>query len=162
MKQLITTLFIIAATYPSISRASDSIVQAINHDEAAVIALSKGQASPFSGVLFNTAATASVIVEYNTAAENTNIQVRKAVADTESQKNKLIEDIKAQCRRETIELNASVASLDDILSLKQKENNQLKEQIADSPNRFTWLGIGVIGGIVFTLATVFATSSLTK
>lgn len=162
MKQLIANLFIIAVTYSSISRASESIVQVTSHDEAAVIALSKGQVSPFSGVLFNTTATASVIVEYNTTAENTSIQVRKAVADTESQKNKLIEDINAQCRREAIELNASVTSLDDMLSLKQKENNQLNEQIEDSPNKFTWLGIGIVSGIVFTLATVFATSSLTK
>jgi hypothetical protein len=163
MKYLLVTLLVAATLSPSLSWATETVSQPTNNEESAtVVALGKGQAAPFSGVLFNTSATASVIVEYTTSAENTAIQVRKAVADVEVQKNKVVEDLKAQCRREKTELNASVVSLEDTLHLKQEENDALKKQIAEAPDRITWFGIGFVGGLAFTLATVFATSSLTK
>lgn len=161
MKQFVATLLIASILSPAVSWA-DTSNPGTKEEIASVVALSKGQSAPFSGVLFNTSATASVIVEYSTSAENTAIQVRKAVADAEAQKAKETEDLRAQCRREKTELNASVVSLEDTLRLKQEENDSLKKQVADAPDRFTWFGIGFVGGLAFTLATVFATSSLTK
>jgi hypothetical protein len=166
MKHLIVTLLVASTLSPSLSWAaktvSQPVSQPVNEESATVVALGKGQVAPFSGVLFNSSATASVIVEYTTSAESTAIQVRRATADAEAQKNKAVEDLNAQCRREKTELNASVVSLEDILRLKQEENDALRKQVADAPDRLTWLGIGFAGGLVFTLATVFATSSLTK
>jgi len=162
MKHLIVTLLVASTLSPSLSWAAKTVSQPVNEESATVVALGKGQVAPFSGVLFNSSATASVIVEYTTSAESTAIQVRRATADAEAQKNKAVEDLNAQCRREKTELNASVVSLEDILRLKQEENDALRKQVADAPDRLTWLGIGFAGGLVFTLATVFATSSLTK
>jgi hypothetical protein len=159
MKSLIATLLISSTLLPSVSWAADPPAK---DETSSVVAISKGQTAPFSGVLFNIPATASVIVEYNTSAENTAIQVRKAVADAVAQKTKEVEDLRSLCRREKTELNASVVSLEDTLRLKQEENNALRKQISDAPDRLTWFGIGFAGGLVFTLATVFATSSLTK
>lgn len=162
MKKLIAIL-VIASMLPKVTWAADSPINiTTGSQDSAVVAISKGQICPFTGVLFNKTATASVIVEYSTSAEKTEIQVRKAVADSTAQHLKETEDLRAQCKAEKSILNSSIVSLNDTLSLKNEENVSIKKQLSDSPDRLTWFGVGFVGGLAFTLATVFATSSLTK
>jgi hypothetical protein len=155
--RMLNIFLIMSLISPNFAWAADVIAE-----EPTIAPLNQGQIAPFPGVLFNKAATAKVIVEYKHEIINTQVEVEKAVADAIAKKNKEIADITTTCEREKLELSARTETFNEMLALKQKELDSLKDQLTNAPNRSTWFGLGFTGGILLTIVTAFAVGQVVK
>lgn len=150
MKKFISILLIFVMTFSSISYADGNPV---------ITPLRKGQFAPYSGVLFSPEASAKVITELESFPERTKIEVEAAVKTAEAKKDFKISEVQSQCKTDKDVLQASIDSKNDEEIILQ---NRIKELEDNVPNKPLIFGAGFVGGILFTLATVFAVSYVTK
>lgn len=150
MKKFISILLIFVMTFSSISYADGNPV---------ITPLRKGQLAPYSGVLFSPEASAKVITELESFPERTKIEVEAAVKTAEAKKDFKISEVQSQCKTDKDVLQASIDSKNAEEIILQ---NRVKELEDNVPNKPLIFGAGFIGGILFTLATVFAVSYVTK
>lgn len=134
---------------------------------AAVVApLKKSQPAPFAGVLFSQPAAAGVVAELSLTKERIDAEVSKAVKLAVADKQLELDDFKAQCKNEKtvlgVDLDAKKKDITRLDSELSAANGRIKKLEEDMPNRSTWFTVGLVGGIVTTVATVFAINQASK
>lgn len=134
---------------------------------AAVISpLKKSQPAPYAGVLFSQPAAAGIVAELSLTKERIDAEAAKAVKLAVADKQLELDDFRAQCKNEKTVLGADLdAKKKDIARLDSElaaANGRIKKLEADMPSRSTWLTAGIVGGIVTTVATVFAINQASK
>ena len=116
--------------------------------------LSKGQPSPFTGVLFSPEAVAAVIAQRDTAAAAAQLAVQhQAELDAAAQKYAL-DSAATTC---TTDKKILQSQIDDA----QRQNKALQDQLKQNtggPGAPVWIGLGFVGGVAVTVLTVFAVS----
>lgn len=158
MKKLIAMLSA-AFTLMSLPAAAQEKLEKSTNESAVVSPLRKGQAAPFSGVLFSQKAAATVITDIRLFDEKVKIEVDKAVKTTEARKQFELDEIKSQCKSDKAVLSADAEE-------KKKKieflGSELKKSSDSMPNKNLWFTAGVVGGIVFTVATAFVVGQLSN
>ena len=125
----------------------------------AVSPLRKGQLAPFTGILLSPEAVAKVIVDYNNAKGQTEIEVQKARETQKAQDKLLIDNAAADLAREKAIGEAQVKSRDAQIKIV---NDALAKAEKDRPNPTFWAGLGVVAGAAVTILTVFVVGSVSK
>lgn len=120
--------------------------------------LKQGQKAPFTGVLLSPEAIAKIIVDYQNAQNETDIQVKRAVGIQAAQDQLKIDDLTgALTYQKTVDATQIKAANDQI--------NVLSKQLQDAENSksspVVWGSLGAVGGIVVTILTVFAVNKAT-
>lgn len=135
------------------------LISSLSYAEPVITPMRKGQAAPYTGVLFSPEAAAGVITEISSTPEKIRIETEAAVKTAEAKKDFKINELTSQCRTDKEVLQA------DIDSLKRKNElllSDIEKLQKDAPNKPLIFGAGVVGGIALTLATVFAVSYMVK
>lgn len=115
-----------------------------------------GQPAPYDGLLLNLAAQAKVIAEKKKIEE-------KCALETNYLKMRGKTDCDLQINRAKVELDALQKKYEAITSIKEAEIRRLQDiAIKNKSNDKWWLTIGVVGGIVATVAVFFAASYAIK
>ncbi len=129
---------------------------------AAISPMKKNQWAPFTGVLLSPTALATVIVELQSIEDKVKIETNKVRA----------EEVAKCDHRVALATNKLTAERDIALTQVEARNKEIsilngiiKQQEDDRPNLPLWVGlgtgIGVLGGIGFTLLTVYVTNQIT-
>lgn len=126
---------------------------------AAVSPIKKGQIAPFTGVLLSPEAVAKVIVDYNNAKEQTEIEVQKARETQKAEDRLLIDNLSADLQREKAVGDAQLKSRNEQIKIY---TDALEKAEKDKPNPTLWAGIGVVAGVAISLLTVFVVGSVAK
>ena len=114
--------------------------------------LEENESAPFSGTLFNPAATASLIAESQFNMDSCDLRVEFEVTKSE-----------AKCQLQVEALQISYDSLLErhnlLMDIKQQELETYKAMAIEQPNKHNqwWLAGGIVAGISLTLG-VFAVS----
>ncbi len=113
--------------------------------------MNKGEAAPFSGVLFNSAAVAQSIAEKEYNAEQCRLRIGH-VEQKEGAKCKLL------VTTSIAEMNFLKQKYDSILKIKDEEVNRLQKFALERPNKNShwWFAGGVVAGIVTSIAIFYA------
>lgn len=156
MKRVISSILacalLIAPTAPAY--ADDSTAP------PSVSPLKKGGIAPFPGVLLSPEATAKLIVDLNSRESETQLQVQHAVDTQKANDDLTIANLKADLEYEKSASDVQAKSRDDQIKVLTQRLNEVESKNATS-SPAPWVAGGVIGGIVMTLATVFAVSRVT-
>lgn len=145
------------------SLISPSIVSAAEVPvEPTIAPLSYGQPAPWPGVLLNPAAVGTIKFDYEHEKEKIDAIVQKAVADVNTQKNCEIDLLKSSIKSDLAQKDASLEEKQGHIDLLEKENKNLRDEVANAPSRGTWFGLGFAGGIAFTVLTAFAIGQVVK
>jgi hypothetical protein len=183
MKRIISALLILTLSLPTLAAAQEAApkkdvttsaataspspdgdtkkaVTSISPDDPGIIApLRKDQKAPFPGILFSPRAAASVGADASTLKDKIKIEVDAAVRIAEAKKDFTYNELRIQCASDKSRLEATAEANEKRISLLESD---LKKAIDATPSRPMWFGIGAGAGVVFTLATVFAVTRLTK
>lgn len=110
-----------------------------------VTTLEKGEAAPFGGTLFSTAAAASLLAQLELSEESCQLEVNRQVDLTKAEYQLEIDSLNAKVLR--LETNYS-----DMLEIKTGQIDYLDTQLQKSskPRNELWFALGVVGGIVIT------------
>jgi len=118
--------------------------------------LKLGQVAPYPGVLFSPSAVGQIIAQQDTAMATLQLSVQhQATIDADQQKFAL----DAAATTCTTDKSIFSAQLTDA----QKQNLILQDELkreSSGPGAGTWIGLGVVGGIVLTVVTAFAVGKL--
>lgn len=157
MKKLCSSL-LIACLVTTSTAASAEIVRAPT--VGAVIApLRYGDPAPYTGVLFSQTAAATVISEIQSIPERIKVEVDAATKKSEAQCDFTKSELKTQCDTDKATRDAKIAEQAGRITLLDKS---LREAEAATPSKLTWSSIGFAGGVVLTVASVFAISYVAK
>ena len=179
MKKFVSTLLILTLNLPTLAAAQTPTSQPekttastpspdspappktfLSPDDPGMISpLLKDQKAPFPGILFSPRAAASMSTDISTMKDKVKIEVDAAVHTAEAKKDFLYNELKIQCVSDRSRLEANIDANQKKIQILEAD---LKKAIDATPSRSTWFGIGAASGIVFTLATAFAVSRLTK
>jgi hypothetical protein len=126
---------------------------------SAISPMKKGQAAPFTGVLFSPKASATIIT-----------QLANLDAQIKIETDKVLSDAKAQCTyqvsetRNVLETDKKIiqANLDTQKLQVNMLTVALKKAEADRPNLPLWISLGFGGGVAITVLTAFAVVKTTK
>lgn len=149
MKNFIAGILIVSITTTSFSHA----------DQPIITPLKKNQPAPYAGVLFSSEASATIIAELESVPEKIKIEVDAAVSAAEAKKNFEINENNSACSTDKKLLNAEKEEQSKKIDLLQKDIKKFEENSTSKPLIFSF---GFVGGIVFTLATVFSVSYIIK
>lgn len=126
---------------------------------AAVSPMRKGQAAPFTGVLFSPRAIAIVITELKNIPELVKIETDKTKKVCEAECDFKVKNIQ-------IVLESDMKVLKAKLESSNKENaifqNRIKKIEDSQPNLTWWVGGGFAVGALTTVLIVFGTSQASK
>ena len=166
MKKLIALMLISSITFSSVARGEEttknttvSNIATKPEDPGLLAPLNKGQISPFSGILFSPRAAASVATDLSTLKDKIKIEVDAAVKSTEAKKDFAYNELNTVCISDKTKLNATIDSNQKKILDLETDLKKAQETVANKP---MWIGFGVVGGIVLTVATAFAISSVSK
>jgi hypothetical protein len=126
---------------------------------AATSPLRKGQPAPFTGVLLSPAAVASIIAEFKSFDGKIALEVDKAKKDAAASCDFTMKEAATACTTDKKILTAAIEARDSRINLLETD---LKKTVDSMPSRTIWFGLGVVGGIVLTVATVYVVSQATK
>lgn len=161
MRQFIAALLIVSIV-PRVALGEEPATVSA----AVVSPLKKSQPAPFAGVLFSQPAAAGVVAELSITKERTSAEVTKAVKLAVADKQLELDDFKAQCKSEKTVLGVDIAAKKKDIARLDAElsaaNGRIKKLEGDMPSRSTWFTVGLISGIVTTVAAVFAVNQATK
>jgi hypothetical protein len=135
-----------------------SIALAEIPEEPTIAPLKKGQPAPWPGVLLNSSAVASIKFDKDTEKERIEAAVQRATSATLAQKNAELELLKVSLDSKISQKDALLEEKNEQLVIFREENKNLRDALSQAPNRTTWFGIGLVSGILVSLATVFAVS----
>ena len=116
-----------------------------------VSTLNAGEAAPFSGTLFSTAAAAKLLAELELNDESCQLQIDREVAL-----------VSARYQLDIDNLNARIENLDlsytQRIEIKDNHIDFLDEQLARSsrPKNELWFAIGIVSGVVLTGAAAWS------
>lgn len=136
---------------PSVPRAETSV-------GAAVSPMRKEQKAPFTGVLFSPVAVATLISTFDLWPQRVKIEVERAMQVCTAESEKKLADQTA-----TSEYNNSV-NIARIVSLNA-DNARLESDLRSKESAWssgTWFGLGVLGGVAFTITTVYVVNKTQK
>ena len=130
-----------------------SLCSAVNvyADEPAITPLRQSQKAPYSGVLLNPEAVAKVAVDYNNVKSQIEIEVQKASETEKAKAQKAIDDLRADLQYNKTVSDAMLKSKDKEIDVLLKQVNNLEKY---QNNPMLWCGLGLVGGVVITVATV--------
>lgn len=166
MKKIISLLLAFSMFLPTVSYAEGIVkiptVQALPDESDvgdAVSPLKKGQKAPFTGVLFSPSAAATILTEITTFDERVKLEVENA---------KRI--CTAKCDFEKAEMSAHfdaerkvlIASSEEKSSRIQVLTSEITRLESEKTNPYLWTGVGVAGGTVVTLLTLFTINQVVK
>ena len=109
--------------------------------EPEFIVLKKGDKAPFDGRLFNSAAVSKLIVENRIKAEQCNIEIEYHQGRAKEEQKYKYALLEAKCQ-------AADEMLNDIITIKEDENEELKKLI--KPNRGSWWAVGGFAAGILT------------
>lgn len=124
--------------------------------------LRKDQPAPFTGVLFSPRAAATMVTDVATLGDKVTLEVNKAVGDVTARKDFEIKEAAAAARADKAILQAGVEARDARIKALQDDLRASEAARAAAPNRSTWAGVGFVGGLLVTLATVFVVNISAK
>ena len=124
-----------------------------------IVPLPLGGKAPWPGLLLNAPAVARIKVELDTAKEQCVIITQKAVNTQKAQYEFQLESERATAERKETEAAASLKSRNSEIQDLQKALDKAEK---DRPNVYLWTGLGVVGGAVLTVLTVFAVTRATN
>ncbi len=156
MKRFISSLLVASMLSVAAPSRADEPVPPV----AVVSPVSKGQAAPFSGVLFSPEAVAKVVIERQMAVERQQLAVQKQ-ADTDAATcNFQVDTQAATCKADK---QIMQAQLDSSKQQVKFLNEQLQKSL-NAPNTTFWMnfGIGAASGILVTVLTVAVVSEITN
>jgi hypothetical protein len=153
MKRFISSLLVASVLASSVPAWADE-----PRASPTVSPLQKGQPAPYTGVLLSPEAVAQVVAEKDTAKKEVELAVKHQSALDAAQKKFELDQLVSTCAADKKILQAQV---DDNLRQIKILDDQLKKQ-SSGPSPTFWVGLGAVGGIVLTVATVFAVSQATK
>jgi len=128
----------------------------------AISPMKKGQRAPFTGVLLSPAATADVIVEFETFEERIRIEVVKAIQEQQADCDKKLSDADAKSTADKEILKANIKSKNSSIKDLQTQVKILKDERDTRWPAGAWIGIGAAGGVALTILTAFAISKATQ
>lgn len=120
-------------------------------DEPSITPLRQSQKAPYSGVLLNPEAVAKVAVDYNNVKSQIEIEVQKASETEKAKAQKAIDDLRADLQYNKTVSDAMLKSKDKEIDVLLKQVNNLEKY---QNNPMLWCGLGLVGGVVITVATV--------
>jgi len=144
--KFITPLLIFTLIFPATIYASDP-------PTPKVTGIVQGQSAPFTGTLFNEAASARLLTEKSFAESECNLRI-KYLLDKEKERHLLVLDSQ----------KASLAALelkyDTILIIKNEEIVRLSKVALNKPNEYSewWFLGGVASGVILAVAMFFVAS----
>jgi len=160
MKKLIACIMIASLSLPSLAHAADAVTDAV------ISPLKKSQPAPFSGVLFNPRAAASVATEISTLSDRINLEVKKAVTETAAKKDFILNESTAQCTADKKTMQATSSASTDKIKLLEKDVKASRKAVKDAedaaPSRTLWMSLGGVGGVLVTIAIVFGVNRASK
>lgn len=121
--------------------------------------MKRGQRAPFTGVLLSPAAVANVVVEMESFEERLHIEVVRSIQEERAAGDKRLSDANAAS---TADKKVLQANLDASKTEADAYKKELKDLRDSQPNTYLWAGLGALGGVAFTLLTVFAVTQVTK
>lgn len=153
VRQILGTVISFSLIFaPVAARADDSVSTS---ELELVSTLSKGDAAPFAGTLFSTAASAKLLAELELSGEMCKIEIDKEVSLVSTRYQLDIDN-----------LNARIESLDTSysqrLEIKDNHINFLDQQLTKSskPKNELWFALGVVGGVLITGAAAWSLGQL--
>lgn len=164
MKKFLASLLIVTSL-TSMARADEKL-DAAPPPSAVITPLKKGQQAPFPGVLFSQPASAAIVSEINALKDKLKADVNKAVTIAVADKQFEIDKVASSCKKDKVDLNAEITGKTNYIVRLEKDLKYSEERIKkleeEKPSRSTWFTVGLVGGIVATVATVFAIGQATK
>lgn len=131
-------------------------------EKARISPLFVGDVAPFTGILFSTRATATVLAEIDAFPERLDAEVKKSKKEAEAQKKFELSELDARTTREKLLIKADLEA-EQKLNKKLKEDvKRLEDEVSNSPSRAVWAGLGAAGGILVTVLITFAVNSASK
>lgn len=145
---------------PHLAVAENIRKPTIGDDLSLVCPLVQGQQAPFSGVLISSKATAMIVSEYDYFDERLKVEVENAIKVEQIRANFALKEQDSKFSTERTTLQAKIDSQDEKLKIfekdLQKSEANVKLLVEEMPSRTTWFGIGLVTGIVFTIATAYS------
>lgn len=118
-----------------------------------VLSMRKGQIVPFDGNLLNAAAIAKIIVEKEYAQKHYELN-----KDYELNKQKMRFELEINNLK--IELEIAKKKQEEIVRIKERENNRLIELLKKSEQnnnyKIWWVAAGIFSGAALTVGTTYA------
>ena len=116
--------------------------------EPEFVVLKEGQKAPFDGRLFNDVAVSKLIVENRLKAEQCNIEIEYHSNKTKAEEKLNYGLLEARCE-------AADQRLNDLITIKEDENERLKKLI--KPSRSNWWAAGGFAvGVVTSISIMHA------
>ena len=125
---------------------------------ATVSPLVKGQAAPYSGVLLSPPALAQIVAQQDTSVAAIQLAVQHQTSVDAAQLQYQIAQQATTCTTDKTDLQAQI---DDGKNQINVLTTQLKKNTG-GPGAPVWIGVGVVGGIVLSVLTVFAIGKASK
>lgn len=158
MKSHIFFLLVTLTSSSAFAQKTEISVQ--EKDAALLFPMAKGQEAPFPGVLLSPPAAVKIITDHSVFESRLRLEVDTAVSIARA---KLLFDLKEQeskCLSEKTVQDAKLSSSEARIQFLEKElastEKSLVELRENSPSRMTWLGIGFVSSVIFTIATAYA------
>lgn len=128
-------------------------------DPAPVVTpLQKYQPAPFTGVLFSPEAVAQVVAEKDSAAEKTELAVKRQKDLDDAQMRYSLDQANSTCKADKSILMAQI----DENERRYKVLNEQLQSATSGLGGGAWFGIGTGLGVAATLLTVFVVSRATN
>ena len=163
MKKFFAFILAIIFTLTSLNVSAQELpaIQTGPEDSATLLIspLKKSQKAPFNGVLLNPAAVAGVKVQLDTADEQCKIEQDKAVGICKAQCDFNSSNLKAENERLAAVAAANEKSLRGEITDLQAT---LKKTTTSGSNPVLLIGLGVVGGVLTTLGTVWVVGQISK
>jgi len=116
--------------------------------EPEFIVLKKGQKAPFDGRLFNSEAVSKLIVDNRYKAQQCNVEIEYHKGRAKAEEKHKYDLLEARCEADDQRLN-------DMITIKKDENEQLKKLIKPSNNNL-WLAGGFVAGVLTSIGIMHA------
>jgi hypothetical protein len=148
--KFLTFLLAIFLSYPTLGIADTPELPA----QPQITSVVKDQPAPYSGVLLNTVAAASIFTEREFADVECEVRIEYAIQREILRVNMLLET--SQASMESMEKKYT-----SLLEIKDKEIERLSK-VASNTNDYSsfWFGGGVIAGIITTVVIVYAVNQV--
>ena len=116
--------------------------------EPEFVVLKKGQKAPFDGRLFNSEAVSKLIVENRYKAQQCNVEIEYHIGRAKSDEEHKYNLLEARCE-------AADQRLNDMITIKEDENEQLKKLIKPSKDGL-WVAGGFLAGVLTSIGIMHA------
>lgn len=158
MKRFISVALVASMLATTVPAWSDPLTVVAQTPVPSITPLQKAQPAPYTGVLLSPEAVAQVVAQKDTAAKALDLAIQHQIELDGAQLKLQVDEQNSTC---TADKKVFQAQIDDGSKQIKILTDQLKNQ-SSGPGVPVWIGIGAAGGIVVTLAAVFAVSRATK